>query len=63
MATAVELLVTHYCMFAARPANAILPNRVDIGSARFGLTAAPQANIIASLHADKASVFVFMTAL
>ena len=44
MATAVELLVTHYCMFAARAANAILPNRVDIGSARFGLTAAPQAN-------------------
>jgi hypothetical protein len=31
------------------------------GSARFGLTAAPQA-IIASLHADNASVFVFMTA-
>jgi hypothetical protein len=39
------------------------PSKLDDGSARFGLTAAPQANIIASLHADNASVFVFMTAL
>jgi hypothetical protein len=38
-------------------------SKLDGGSARFGLTAAPQANIIASLHADRASVFVFMTAL